>query len=113
MHWKDLQKEIFSKTPASYASRAALPLPTICAPKRTPNWISSRPQTVPPGPRRWSTKVHSASRLFVRLKKWREDVAECKRVERYQVMHTRTLLELVQSLPQILAELKKIKGSAR
>ncbi len=48
--------------------------------------------------------------LFARLKQWREEVAELADVERYQVMHTRTLLELVQFLPQNLPALKKIKG---
>ena len=44
------------------------------------------------------------------MKKWREDVAEIADMERYQVMHTRTLLEIAHFLPQSLAELKKIKG---
>ena len=48
--------------------------------------------------------------LFVRLKKWREDVAEVADVERYQILHTRTLIEIAHFLPQTLAELKKIKG---
>ena len=48
--------------------------------------------------------------LFAQLKKWREEVADAAGLERYQVMHTRTLFELVQFLPQNLPALKKIKG---
>jgi hypothetical protein len=48
--------------------------------------------------------------LFALLKTWREGVAEAANVERYQVMHTRTLLEIVQQLPANLSALKKIKG---
>ncbi len=48
--------------------------------------------------------------LFILLKTWREGVAEAANVERYQVMHTRTLLEIVQQLPASLSALKKIKG---
>jgi len=48
--------------------------------------------------------------LFVRLKKWRDNVATNHRVELYQVIQTRTLLDLAQFLPLSLAEMKKIKG---
>ncbi len=48
--------------------------------------------------------------LFVRLKKWRDDMAELGNLTQYQVMQTRTLIELAQTLPQTLAELKNIKG---
>ena len=48
--------------------------------------------------------------LFAQLKQWREDLAEVAGLERYQIMHTKTLLELVQLLPQNLAALKKVKG---
>jgi hypothetical protein len=48
--------------------------------------------------------------LFARLKQWREDLAEVAGLERYQILHTKTLLELVQLLPQNLAALKKVKG---
>jgi len=48
--------------------------------------------------------------LFAQLKQWREDLAEEAGLERYQIMHTKTLLELVQLLPQNIAALKKVKG---
>ncbi len=48
--------------------------------------------------------------LFALLKQWREAVAEEKGVELYEVLPTRSLLEIVQFLPQNLAALKKIKG---
>lgn len=48
--------------------------------------------------------------LYVRLKKWREDVAETVGLEPYEVLPTRALLELVQFLPLNLPALKKIKG---
>jgi len=48
--------------------------------------------------------------LFAGLKQWREEVAAEKGVELYEVLPTRSLLEIVQFLPQNLAALKKIKG---
>ncbi len=48
--------------------------------------------------------------LYARLKKWREDTAEINGVELYEVLPTRSLLEIVQFLPLNLAALKKIKG---
>lgn len=48
--------------------------------------------------------------LFAQLKKWREDLAEVGGLERYQIMHTKTLFDLVHLLPQNLPALKKVKG---
>ncbi|HRI59210.1 MAG TPA: AAA family ATPase, partial [Saprospiraceae bacterium] len=48
--------------------------------------------------------------LYARLKKWREDLADAAGVELYEVLPTRSLLELVQFLPLNLTALKKIKG---
>ncbi|MDO8366703.1 MAG: helix-turn-helix domain-containing protein [Saprospiraceae bacterium] len=48
--------------------------------------------------------------LFTLLKNWREGVAELNGLELYEVLPTRTLLELVQFLPQNPVALKKIKG---
>ncbi|MBL7780583.1 MAG: helix-turn-helix domain-containing protein, partial [Saprospiraceae bacterium] len=48
--------------------------------------------------------------LYNRLKKWREDTAEIHNVELYAVMRTKSLLEIVETLPLNLSMLKKIKG---
>lgn len=48
--------------------------------------------------------------LFAKLRQWREAVAEEAGLERFQVLHTRTLFELVETLPQSLAALKRVKG---
>jgi len=48
--------------------------------------------------------------LYMRLKKWREDIAETTGVALYEVLPTRSLLEMVQFLPLNLVALKKIKG---
>lgn len=48
--------------------------------------------------------------LYVRLKKWREEVADAHGVEAYQVMHNRTIFELLQFLPLNTKDLNKIKG---
>ncbi len=48
--------------------------------------------------------------LFALLKNWREGVAEINGLELYEVLPTRSLLEIVQFLPQNLVALKKIKG---
>ncbi|MBC7776221.1 MAG: helix-turn-helix domain-containing protein, partial [Phycisphaerae bacterium] len=48
--------------------------------------------------------------LFALLKNWRGEVAEVNGVELYEVLPTRSLLEIVQFLPQNLVALKKIKG---
>ena len=48
--------------------------------------------------------------LFLSLKRWREEVAETSNMILYEVMPTRSLLEIVQFLPLDLPTLKKIKG---
>ena len=48
--------------------------------------------------------------LFSRLKQWREDTAETTGMILYEVLPTRSLLEIVQFLPLTLPALKKIKG---
>ena len=48
--------------------------------------------------------------LYVRLKRWREDIAGINNIALYEVLPTRSLLELVQFLPADPAALKKIKG---
>lgn len=48
--------------------------------------------------------------LFVRLKQWREDVAEVSGLILYEVLPTRSLLEIVHVLPLNMPALKKIKG---
>ncbi len=48
--------------------------------------------------------------LFERLKQWRENLAEEAGLEKYQILQTRTLYELLQILPQDLPTLKRIKG---
>lgn len=48
--------------------------------------------------------------LYARLNKWREELAEELGLEKYLVMQTRTLLELLQVLPLNTASLKRIKG---
>ncbi len=48
--------------------------------------------------------------LYTRLKKWREDTAEIGNMELYEVLPTRSLLELVQLLPLDLILLKRVKG---
>lgn len=48
--------------------------------------------------------------LFVRLKKWRTDFAKAHNISAYQVLFTKTLLEIVQALPADLVALDKIKG---
>lgn len=48
--------------------------------------------------------------LFARLAKWRRDYAEIHGVEVYQVLFTKTILEIVRVLPADLRSLRKIKG---
>jgi hypothetical protein len=48
--------------------------------------------------------------LFMRLKKWRDDVAEDNNMILFEVLPTRSLIELVHLLPLNLNALKKIKG---
>jgi len=48
--------------------------------------------------------------LFTRLKKWREETAEVHKVERYAVLPTKSLLELVRVLPGSMERLKQVKG---
>ena len=70
----------FLKTPVSALSR-----------KRTPQNIS-QPE------------------LFRLLDQWRADTADMERIERYQVMPTRTILEIVEVLPTLSSSLKRIHG---
>jgi len=48
--------------------------------------------------------------LYARLKKWRVDMAELFNLELYEVLPTRSLLEIVQLLPLNITLLRKIKG---
>lgn len=48
--------------------------------------------------------------LYARLKKWRDDTAETFDVELYEVLATKTIVEIVETLPLNLAMLKKVKG---
>ena len=48
--------------------------------------------------------------LYARLKKWRDDKAEMFNLELYEVLPTRSLLEIVQLLPLDLNLLRKVKG---
>jgi hypothetical protein len=48
--------------------------------------------------------------LYTRLKAWREEIADTDGVVLYEVLPTRSLLEIVQFLPLTLPALKKIKG---
>lgn len=48
--------------------------------------------------------------LFMRLKKWREEIGEVNNIELFQVLPTKSLLEIVDVLPLNLPALKKIKG---
>jgi uncharacterized protein YpbB len=48
--------------------------------------------------------------LYIRLKKWREDIAEQHNMILYEVLPTSSLIEIVHLLPLTLPSLKKIKG---
>ncbi len=48
--------------------------------------------------------------LFARLAKWRRDFADMHGLEAYQVLFTKTILEIVRRLPADLHSLQKIKG---
>ncbi len=69
--------------------------------EKTPNKKSS--------PRR-SPKDASHPLLYELLNQWRADTASEHEVERYAVMATRSLLEIVEVLPTSMASLKRVKG---
>ncbi len=48
--------------------------------------------------------------LYARLSRWRDEVADENGLERFEVLSTRSLIELVQSLPTNSAALKKVRG---
>lgn len=48
--------------------------------------------------------------LFTLLKKWRDDMADILDVERYSVLPTKSLVDLVRLLPTNLKELKNVRG---
>ncbi len=48
--------------------------------------------------------------LFVQLKKWREDTAGTLEVELFQILSTKSIVEMVEKLPLTLVTLRKIKG---
>lgn len=48
--------------------------------------------------------------LYARLKKWRDDTAEVNDQPAYEVLSTKSLLQIVELLPATPAALKKIKG---
>ena len=48
--------------------------------------------------------------LYARLKKWRDDTAELNNQIVYEVLSTKSILEIVEMLPANIAALKKVKG---
>ncbi len=59
---------------------------------------------------RKSPKDASHPLLYELLNQWRADTSSEQEVERYSVMATRSLLEIVEVLPTSMASLKRVKG---
>ncbi|MEO6037002.1 MAG: HRDC domain-containing protein [Saprospiraceae bacterium] len=105
-----LRKEIFVKNACFSTLQSGFTAARYLRAKTDAELDFQKAQTVAPATTIEAPRDLVHPTLFTRLKKWREDLAEVADVERYQVMHTKTLLEIVHFLPQSLAELKKIKG---
>ena len=58
----------------------------------------------------WIGQSTSHPELYIRLARWRREVADTNGVENYMVLPTKSLLELVEKLPTSAASLKNIKG---
>ncbi len=106
-----LQKEIFVKNAGFAATRTGFSAARYLR-ARTDAELDFRRTEQPAGPGNagGAPKNIPHPALYMRLKRWREDVAEVNNVLLYEVLATRSLLELVQSLPTNSAALKKIKG---
>lgn len=104
-----LQKEIFVKNACLAATRDGFAAARYLRAKADAE-LDFRAAKNVPAAQAAAPKNTPHPALFVRLKKWREDVAELNGLELYEVLPTRTLLELVQFLPLDLGALRKIKG---
>ncbi len=58
----------------------------------------------------YSEKDITHPELFITLKQWRSRKAEEESVAHFQIMHQKTLIQLVINLPDSIAALKKIRG---
>lgn len=68
------------------------------------------PETGPKGSASGTTSFTMHPEFYSRLKKWRDEKADLLNVEVRRVLPQKTLLEIVQKLPAIRAELKAVKG---
>lgn len=108
-----LEKEIFSKNACFSSVQQGFAGGRYLRAKADAELDFRASKNVPPPPSASQPGVpkntpHPA--LFVRLKQWREDVAEVSGLILYEVLPTRSLLEIVHVLPLNLPALKKIKG---
>lgn len=108
----NLQREMFVKNACFGAAQTAFSTRTYLRTKANAeiDFQSVRKTSVPPSglPGARQNMPHPA--LFVRLLRWREHLAETNGVELYEIVPTKTLMEIAEKLPATLSELRKIKG---
>jgi hypothetical protein len=106
----NLQKEIFSKNAAFLACTNGFSTHAYVRAKTDAelDFQASKNTTSPSSPAVPKNTPHPE--LYSQLLRWRKDLAADMDAELFEILPTRTLLELVQSLPTDTANLKRVKG---
>ena len=108
----NLRKEIFVKKRCFGACGAAFSAAHYLRAKADAEIDFQQAQMVPPPPGDpWGVPPNTPHpELYRLLKQWREAAANANGVELFQVLPTKSLLELIQFLPINMVALRKIKG---
>ncbi len=106
---EDLRKELFIKNACFQACSKSFVATAYIKAKIDADLDYKKPQIKSTTPH-ISPKDIAHPELYERLSQWRAEIAEEREVERYQILPTRTLLEIAEVRPTSLTNLKRIKG---
>ena len=108
----NLQKEIYVKNACFQACLSGFTSQGLIHAKTHAelDYHARKTTTQPPPAQKAAADNTPHPELYIRLSRWREETAADMGADPYEVLPSRSLLELVQFLPTDTASLKKIKG---
>ncbi len=109
----NLQKEFFAKNACMAAAQTGFAAQTYLRTRANADLdFQAAAQHTPAAPAGGVSTPQDTAHpaLFALLVKWRADYAERYGLEAYEVLLTKTLLEVVQRLPVITSDLQKVRG---
>jgi hypothetical protein len=109
-HLDNLQKEIFSKNACFTVCHSGFSTHACVRAKTNAELDFQSSRKAAPATMLGVPKNAPHPELYARLLRWRKELAEEMEMELYEILSTRSLLELVQFLPTDSASLKRIKG---